>query len=637
MSLGFEQAGFDVVLGVDVDGHHVATHARNFPQSAVLCKSVIDLDAESVDEAIGGKKEIDLVFGGPPCQGFSNMGLRDLEDPRNSLVAHFVRLVSELQPKAFVMENVPGMLAGKTKPVLDKTIGSLKKAGYRITQPVQLLDASRFGVPQKRKRLFLLGLRQDLPGTIPYPIVPSDGQPKRPNVWEAIGDLPSVDDYEELFERDDVAYDKLPTNDYAKVARGLAVDPSDYSHFRRLLNDRCSGCLRVRHSDRAIAVYAVTLPGEVVPGHKLPRLDPNGIAPTLRAGSDSTHGSYTAPRPIHPFQPRCITAREAARLHGFPDWFGFYPLKWHAYRQIGNSVCPPVARSVGRAVLCALGEAPTKSEIKIVLGDNFVLPDDRPRTLKRIPQMLHYPPVVAYLFARAFDEKRGILKKPEFTFNDVREAIQATGVNLSWTRDDTFVAEIARSRNVVPILESCLARGYSLRPMREGDYIGEFAPLGERGTIDLKDTIGVRSSEIASAVAIVAKTTIDPSRADCLPLLLKEASVLAEIWNGKKASLALDQMSISAGNTFQIGYRIRNGRGSAKKGCAFVASIGNMPTRERIGRLAKNAAVDEVVVFVPVTNTHVLISRFEDCAETPREVNRRVFEIASVAAREVPE
>src|SRR5438874_1921453 len=109
MSLGFEQAGFDVVLGVDVDGHHVAVRERNFPQGASLCKSVIDLNADIVYETIGGKREIDLVFGGPPCQGFSNMGLRDLEDPRNSLVGHFVRLVSELQPRAFVMENVPGM------------------------------------------------------------------------------------------------------------------------------------------------------------------------------------------------------------------------------------------------------------------------------------------------------------------------------------------------------------------------------------------------------------------------------------------------------------------------------------------------------------------------------------------------
>src|SRR6185437_14122619 len=108
------------------------------------------------------------------------------------------------------------------------------------------------------------------------------------------------------------------------------------------------------------AVYAATLPGHTVPGHKLPKLHPEGISSTLRAGSDSTHGSYTAPRPIHPYRPRCITAREAARLHGFPDWFAFYPTKWHAYRQIGNAVCPPVARAVGFSILAALGLSPFK-------------------------------------------------------------------------------------------------------------------------------------------------------------------------------------------------------------------------------------------------------------------------------------
>lgn len=121
MSLGFEQAGFDVVLSVDVDGHHVAAHARNFPNAVTLCRSIVGLDAEAVYSAIGGKREIDLVFGGPPCQGFSHMGLRDVKDPRNTLVDEFARLVSELRPRAFLMENVAGMASGKTKAVLYRT------------------------------------------------------------------------------------------------------------------------------------------------------------------------------------------------------------------------------------------------------------------------------------------------------------------------------------------------------------------------------------------------------------------------------------------------------------------------------------------------------------------------------------
>jgi DNA (cytosine-5)-methyltransferase 1 len=483
MSLGFEQAGFDVLLGVDADGHHIATHARNFPQAPALCRSIVDLNADDVYAALGGKIDLDLVFGGPPCQGFSHMGLRDSADPRNDLVQHFARLVAELQPRAFVMENVPGMLSGQTRPLLDRTIRFLTEAGYHISLPVRVLDAADFGVPQKRKRLFLLGLRGQSVWTIPYPSGPCPGQPSRPSVWEALADLPDIDNRVALFAGDETDYDKLPESAYARVARGRTVDPSDYSHPRQWSGQSCTGCWRVRHTEQAAAIYAATPPGHTVPGHKLPRLDPNGIAPTLRAGSDSSHGSYTAPRPIHPYRPRCITAREAARLHGFPDWFGFYPLKWHAYRQIGNAVCPPVARAIGREILRVLGYHPSKPQQDIVLPSAFVLPTDRPRTLKRIPHMVHYPPVVKYLFERAFDADRAQLRQARFTFADVQKAIEATGVDLSWSRADTFLPEIARSRNVRRILSFCLTKGYSIRAIREGAFIGEFVAAGEPGTV----------------------------------------------------------------------------------------------------------------------------------------------------------
>src|SRR5574341_1029962 len=134
MSLGFEQAGFDIMLGVDNDGYHVATHERNFPYGKAYCGSVVDLDGEKIRGLLRLAGEVDLIVGGPPCQGFSNMGLRDLRDPRNSLVDHFVRLVLELRPKAFVMENVPGMLAGATRLVLDKVIEAYEANGYNVSR-----------------------------------------------------------------------------------------------------------------------------------------------------------------------------------------------------------------------------------------------------------------------------------------------------------------------------------------------------------------------------------------------------------------------------------------------------------------------------------------------------------------------
>ncbi len=325
MAVGFEQAGFDIALAVDIDGHHAATHARNFPYGTTLCKSIVDLTTEHVREAVGADAEVDLIFGGPPCQGFSNMGLRDTKDPRNTLVDQFVRIVTEVRPRAFVMENVPGMLAGDTAVVLERAISSFEAAGYRIVKPVRVLDASEFGVPQKRRRLFVLGIRSDIDGDLSYPIERCQGQPDRPTVWDAISDLPDVEKYDSLLIEDEICYDKPPKSSYAKVARSAEPDPSDFSHPRSWPAEICSGVLRIKHAAKSVELYSATPQGQMVPGHKLPKLTVDGICPTLRAGSDSTHGSHTAPRPIHPKLPRCITAREAARLHGFPDWFWFFP------------------------------------------------------------------------------------------------------------------------------------------------------------------------------------------------------------------------------------------------------------------------------------------------------------------------
>lgn len=482
MSLGFEQAGFDVLLGVDRDGYHVATHERNFPYGKTLCQSVADLNLHDIYAALSGDREVDLICGGPPCQGFSNMGLRDAQDARNSLVGQFVRVVCEVKPKAFAMENVPGMLTGSTRGVLLEAIDQFEAAGYRITHPVKVLDASHFGVPQKRKRLVLLGLRNDFDGVIEYPSTKFEA----PSVWEAISDLPDVDADEALFSSNDAPYRQPPVSPYQKTMRGTAVDRSDYSYKRIWNRSVCSGCLRVNHTPKAISLYEATEPGDMVPGHKLPRLDPEGLAPTLRAGSDSSHGSYTAPRPIHPYRPRCITAREACRLHGFPDWFAMYPLKWHAYRQIGNAVCPPMAKAIGERILDKLGIGPEKPKVSFPLTNVFHLPAERPRTLKRIPQVLNFPPVIEKLFASRFDLVEKRLKRPRFTFAEVLDAVRDTGVELTWIRADTFLSEIARSRNVKRLLAPCLDHGYTVRRCSVGDSIGEFIPIGNAAGIDVK-------------------------------------------------------------------------------------------------------------------------------------------------------
>lgn len=189
MSVGFEQAGFDIALGVEMDGYHVATHERNFPYGKTICKSVSDLTAKEIFEALE-TQDVDVIVGGPPCQGFSNMGLRDAMDPRNSLVSEYVRVVCEVRPKAFVMENVPGMLSGSTRVVLDEAIKTLELAGYKITHPVKILDASHFGVPQKRRRLILIGVRKDLEFSVDYPTMIPEGSPNVLQLWRRLRIFP---------------------------------------------------------------------------------------------------------------------------------------------------------------------------------------------------------------------------------------------------------------------------------------------------------------------------------------------------------------------------------------------------------------------------------------------------------------
>ncbi len=164
MSLGFEQAGFDVAAAVEYDPIHCATHEFNFPGCAAICRSVADIDGQYIRDNSGiGDQPVDELFGGAPCQGFSMMGRRALDDPRNSLVHHFVRLVAELNASYFVFENVRGLTIGAHRKFLEEIIVEFGKNGYRVLEDYQVLNAAHHGVPQNRQRLFLMGARAGLP------------------------------------------------------------------------------------------------------------------------------------------------------------------------------------------------------------------------------------------------------------------------------------------------------------------------------------------------------------------------------------------------------------------------------------------------------------------------------------------
>lgn len=143
ISLGFEQAGFDVLAAIDIDPIHCACYQYNFPFTKVLCNSVANVTGKSIRALSGiGETDIDVVFGGPPCQGFSLIGRRSPDDPRNDLIDKFAQVVIELKPKYFVMENVPALGNGKNGSILDEVITKFRRARYTVTEPTVLNAAA---------------------------------------------------------------------------------------------------------------------------------------------------------------------------------------------------------------------------------------------------------------------------------------------------------------------------------------------------------------------------------------------------------------------------------------------------------------------------------------------------------------
>ena len=360
-SLGFEQAGFDVAAAVEIDPIHAACHKFNFPQCAVIPQSIRNLSADDIrEEATLGDRRVDVVIGGAPCQGFSMIGQRALDDPRNSLVKEFMRIVCELDAPYFVFENVKGLTLGRHRLFLDELIKAFGERGYSVRVPWQVLNAAHYGVPQNRERLILLGAKKGLSiPDYPRPTTRAAGLtgdlaslPAGPSCADALGDLPDAEQFPELMDRDAVKATNWGTpSAYAAELRGLTSDAWHFGYGRSWDPALLTASMRTEHSEISRRRFAETPEGDVEPISRFFRLPSNGVSNTLRAGTDSARGAFTSPRPIHYTYSRCVTVREMARLHGFPDWFRFHETKWHGARQIGNAVAPPLARHIGEEVL----------------------------------------------------------------------------------------------------------------------------------------------------------------------------------------------------------------------------------------------------------------------------------------------
>lgn len=331
-SLGAHRAGFRVAAAFDNDAILASSYPGNFPNTRLFLRDVATLTGEELLVAAGGR--IDGMFGGPPCQGFSDIGRRDPNDPRRQLLDHFFRLVAEAKPSFFVMENVRGLAHAGAREVLDQALRRVVD-DYAILGPC-IWDASSFGAATKRPRLFVIGVHKDRAESMSAEDIQESMRPAT-TVESAIGDL-----------RDAVEEGEVNGFDVWRIAQSNR--PSEYAQRLRAEDRRFTGHRPTVHTKAVTERFTTLEPGSTDVIGRHPRLSWTGQCPTLRAGTGSDRGSYQSVRPIHPDLPRVITVREAARLQGFPDNHLFHPTVWHSFRMIGNSVSPVIAEAIFTAI-----------------------------------------------------------------------------------------------------------------------------------------------------------------------------------------------------------------------------------------------------------------------------------------------
>ena len=348
-SLGLAQAGFRVRLAADVDRQACETYARNLEETTIWQTDLSEIQPERLlERAQLEKNEVDLIVGGPPCQGFSSAGAKDWADPRNKLLRNFIEVVTTLRPTWFVLENVEGLLTAQDGFFITEAVTRFLAAGYWVS--ARKLYLEKYGLPQRRKRVLIVGnleqceFRFPSPAFFEPPFLPLPGQQAQRTILDAISDLPSASDVEAA------VYLQPPENDYQQTlrrqdGRGVSL------HQSKLLND----LLRRRIERLAPGETMKDLPPELQHPSFARRAfrrvmdgtptEKRGGAPSglKRMQGDKPSLTITSASPtefIHPVEDRPLTLRECARLQSFPDWFEFSGSFGAIATQIGNAIPP---------------------------------------------------------------------------------------------------------------------------------------------------------------------------------------------------------------------------------------------------------------------------------------------------------
>ncbi len=377
-TLGMVRAGFECLAAIDFDEPALATLRTNLPVvQHVLQRDLTRFQPKDL-AAVIGTQQLDVVVGGPPCQGFStarqvdgtNHGKKLIEDPRRNLYREFLRYVDFFQPRIFIMENVLGLRSAAGGEYFTRVQKEARNLGNSVGRPgyrvhAQIEDAWELGVPQKRRRQLIIGVRNDLPGYFLPDLKPAPRARPHTSLGDAIGDLPIVRAGGGEDERD---YDLLRREKSllrgGKTAENYLQNVLEVERAEKLTNH-----VARPHNERDLRDFGLLREGE----NSATAMRDRGVVFEFPYDKSSFKDRYTRQSRshpcstivahlskdglmfVHPTQARSLTPREAARVQSFPDWFRFPKARTHSFRQIGNAVPPLIAEAIGLAVQEILG------------------------------------------------------------------------------------------------------------------------------------------------------------------------------------------------------------------------------------------------------------------------------------------
>jgi len=347
LSEGFRQAGFHILAGQDYNDAAGATFSANHHEAKFIGGSIQNVTPQALLKSAGLKRgDVDVIIGGPPCQGYSiNNHQRSIDDPRASLFREYLRIVEGIQPRWLVMENVTGILSIAGGSIVRQIMKEMTDLGYRVE--MRILKAEEFGIPQERRRVFFIATRTDSPIIFPS-ITHGPNLTKFTTVWDAISDIPPLENGDKTVK---LNYNKKSQNSYQSLMRGQSSTIENHSapkltkiNLERLQYIPPGGSWR-------------DIPFELLPAgmQKAKRSDhtkrygrprKTDLACTILTKCDIHWGAY-----IHPVQDRAISVREAARFQSFSDSFVFEGSLTEQYMQVGNAVPPLLGKKIAESLL----------------------------------------------------------------------------------------------------------------------------------------------------------------------------------------------------------------------------------------------------------------------------------------------